>query len=78
MVNLGIQCYNGDMSINFLSILCHHFAHNEFSNYKFHSDLFFSKGLLCFISYSEHLSAIYNNKNYGSLPYILFTAVQNS
>ena len=28
--------------------------------------------------YSEHLSVIYNNKNYGSLPYILFIAVQNS
>ena len=37
-----------------------------------------SWGLLCFISYSEHLSVIYNNKNYGSLPYILFIAVQNS
>ena len=38
----------------------------------------FSHGLLCFISYSEHLSVIYNNKNYGSFPYIIFIAVQNS
>ena len=38
----------------------------------------FSQGLLCFIIYSEHLSVIYNNKNYGPLPYILFIAVQNS
>ena len=37
----------------------------------------FSKGLLCLISYSE-LSVIYNNKNYGSLSYILIIAVQNS
>ena len=38
----------------------------------------FFLGFLCFISYSEHLSLIYNNKNYGSLPNILFIAVQNS
>ena len=37
----------------------------------------FSQGLLCFISYSDHLSVIYNNKNYGSFPYIIFIAVQN-
>ena len=37
----------------------------------------FSWGLLCFISYSDHSSVIYNNKNYGSLPHILFIAVQN-
>ena len=39
---------------------------------------FFSLGFLCFISYSEHLSVICNSKNYGSLPYILFVAAQNS
>ena len=38
----------------------------------------FSQGLLCFISYSEHLSVIYNNKNYGSFPYIIFIVVQNN
>ena len=38
----------------------------------------FSYGLLSFISYSKHSSVIYNNKNYGSLPYILFIAAQNS
>ena len=34
--------YNGDMSINFLSILCIsvHVWRNEFLNDKFHSDLF--------------------------------------
>ena len=31
-----------------------------------------------FISCSDHLSVIYNDKNYDSLPYILFIAVQNS
>ena len=35
-------------------------------------------GLLQFISYSEHLSVIHNNKNYGSLWFILFIVVQNS
>ena len=29
---------------------------------------------LSFISYSEHLSVVYDDKNYGSLPYILFIA----
>ena len=38
----------------------------------------FSQGLLCFKSYFEHLSVIYNIKNCGSLPYILFIAFQNS
>ena len=37
----------------------------------------FCWGLFCFISYSDHSSVIYNNKNYGSLPYILFIAVKN-
>ena len=73
--------YNRDKSITFPSILCHqlHVWHNEFLNDKFYSDLFVFLGLLCFISYySKHLSVIYNNKNYGSLPYIQFIAVQNS
>ena len=38
----------------------------------------FFQGLLCFISYSKHLSVIYNYKNYGSLPYNSFIVVQNS
>ena len=45
---------------------------------KFTRIYLFSQGLFCFISYSEHLSVIYNNKNYGSFPYIIFIAVENN
>ena len=64
------------MSINFLSIcaISLHVWRYEFLNLI--RMYLFSWGLLCFISYSEHLSVIYNDKNYGSLPYILFIAVQ--
>ena len=55
-----------------------HVWRKEFLNDKFHSDLFIFQGFLCFKSYLELLSFIYNNKNYVSLPYILFIAVQNS
>ena len=48
-------------------------------NDKFHSD--FPGVFFCFISYSEHLSVIYNNKSYDSLHkfYLYsFIVVQNS
>ena len=70
--------YNGDMSINILSImpsLCIYGVMDVILSNKFHSDLFIFLGFLCSISFPEHLSVIYNNKNNGSLPYILFIAV---
>ena len=51
---------------------------NEFLNDKFHSGLFIFLGSSLFYSYPEHLSVIYNNKNYGSLLYTLFITVQSS
>ena len=73
-------CDERFLVINFLSISCHQFQvwRDEFLKDKFHWIYLSSWGLLCFISYSECLSVIYNIKNYGSLPYILFIAVQNS
>ena len=52
-----------------------HVWRNEFLNPKFHSDHIFP-GSSLFFSYSEGVSVIYNNRNYGSLPYILFMVVQ--
>ena len=72
------------MLINFPNIHLFHYNlqvwRNKVLNNKYHSDLFLflEFSLFYYNSYLEHLWVIYNNKNYSSLLYILFIAVQNN